>query len=491
MVLILGLTANLWLAPIAERKLLASMQDGFDSDVQIRNLKITVFPRLHLQAEGIVFRHKQHVDAPPLFTIAKLTGDAGLLEAMATPHRISKVHIEGLVIQTPPKKAKTEPDPPDHKPSKSKTSPFVIGHLDADGTVLKILPRDPRREPQVYNIHRLRMRTIATDQPMEYDAELSIAKPPGNVISKGKFGPWAVDEPADTPLAGHYTLADADLSVFKGIAGKLASKGEFKGILGKIEAHGDTDVPDFMVKAGGHPMRLTTTYDATIDGTDGDTYLHPVVGHFGRSTAICSGSIAGQAGVKGKTVSLEGQMDQGRLEDILHLAVHRKAAISGAIRFHSKIVIPPGDIDVVDKLHLLGSFGVQGGHFSDPQTQEKISNLSDRARGEPDDDSDVLTGFKGGFRLDDGLLHLSGLSFSVPGATIELAGTYRLRDGSIDLHGQARLAAKVSQTTTGWKSFLLKAVDPLFKKKGVGAVVPIHIGGTKDKPSFGLAMTRH
>jgi hypothetical protein len=56
----------------------------------------------------------------------------------------------------------------------------------------------------------------------------------------------------------------------------------------------------------------------------------------------------------------------------------------------------------------------------------------------------------------------------------------------MDFRGTARLVAKVSQTTTGWKSFLLKAVDPIFKRKNVGAEIPIRITGTPDKPSFGL-----
>ena len=38
----------------------------------------------------------------------------------------------------------------------------------------------------------------------------------------------------------------------------------------------------------------------------------------------------------------------------------------------------------------------------------------------------------------------------------------------------------------GIKGFFLKAVDPMFRKKGAGALVPIKIGGTKDKPAFGL-----
>ena len=46
--------------------------------------------------------------------------------------------------------------------------------------------------------------------------------------------------------------------------------------------------------------------------------------------------------------------------------------------------------------------------------------------------------------------------------------------------GTASLQAKLSQTTTGIKSFFLKALDPFFEKKNAGAVIPIHIGGTSD-----------
>jgi hypothetical protein len=40
--------------------------------------------------------------------------------------------------------------------------------------------------------------------------------------------------------------------------------------------------------------------------------------------------------------------------------------------------------------------------------------------------------------------------------------------------------------TTGWKSLLLKAADPFFKKKGKRTVLPVKITGTKSDPKFGL-----
>jgi hypothetical protein len=39
---------------------------------------------------------------------------------------------------------------------------------------------------------------------------------------------------------------------------------------------------------------------------------------------------------------------------------------------------------------------------------------------------------------------------------------------------------------TGWKSLLLKPVDPFFAKNGAGTFVPIKVGGTTAHPAIGL-----
>jgi len=46
------------------------------------------------------------------------------------------------------------------------------------------------------------------------------------------------------------------------------------------------------------------------------------------------------------------------------------------------------------------------------------------------------------------------------------------------------LQAKLSQTTTGIKSVLLKPLDPFFSKNHT-TVLPIKISGTRADPSFG------
>jgi hypothetical protein len=67
-----------------------------------------------------------------------------------------------------------------------------------------------------------------------------------------------------------------------------------------------------------------------------------------------------------------------------------------------------------------------------------------------------------------------------------MTGEYSLDGNTFDFHGTARMDAKLSQMVTGWKSILLKPVDPFFKKNGAGTEVPFKITGTKSEPRFGL-----
>jgi hypothetical protein len=102
----------------------------------------------------------------------------------------------------------------------------------------------------------------------------------------------------------------------------------------------------------------------------------------------------------------------------------------------------------------------------------------------------VSSDFAGRFKLADGVLALPEVTFAVPGAKVQLAGRYALKPETIDFKGMLLLDAKVSETTTGVKSLLLKMVDPLFKRPGGGSAIPIKIEGSRDDPKFGLDVKR-
>ena len=56
---------------------------------------------------------------------------------------------------------------------------------------------------------------------------------------------------------------------------------------------------------------------------------------------------------------------------------------------------------------------------------------------------------------------------------------------ALDCRGTVRLDAKLSQLTTGVRSFILRAIDGLFRHDDI-TVVPITIGGTAGTPTVGL-----
>jgi hypothetical protein len=93
---------------------------------------------------------------------------------------------------------------------------------------------------------------------------------------------------------------------------------------------------------------------------------------------------------------------------------------------------------------------------------------------------------RGQFDLRDGRIRFEPLRFSLPGADVQLTGVYGIKSEQLDFAGTLGLEASVSQAMGGIKGFFLKPFDPIFRKKGKGAVVPITIKGARAEPKFGL-----
>jgi len=161
--------------------------------------------------------------------------------------------------------------------------------------------------------------------------------------------------------------------------------------------------------------------------------------------------------------------------------------MTGAINFHTKFDLPHGKGDLADRLNLNGKFDVQQAQFTSPEVTAKIETLSRKGQGQPEnkDAGSSVSQLRGNFVLDNGVISFRGLTFSVTGARVALNGTYGLEKEDLDFYGKLLMQAKISQTTTGMKSFVLKAVDPFFRKNGE-TEVPIKITGQREHPSFGL-----
>jgi hypothetical protein len=475
--------------PIARSYVISALRERYNSEVNLGDLQISLFPSVHATGENLELHFGGRKDLPPLVRVRRFTLDASFVGFFRSPKRIGKLTLEGTEIHTPPHAGAGAGTGSSGKPVKI---PFVLDEVVADGTRLESLPKDPSKEPLIFHIRELTLHSVGIGQAMTFHARLDNPKPPGAIHSDGKFGPWDAQDPSETPVSGTYTFRDADLSVFHGIAGTLSSEGQYTGKLDRIEVQGSTETPNFALTTGQHPMHLHTDFQATVDGTNGNTVLHPVKARLGGSDFEVSGSIDRSALEEHKTILLDAAGKGAKLEDFLRLTVKSPTPpMTGRISFSTKVKIPPGKTDVVERIQLQGAFGLNGVRFTSPEVQGKIASLSHRAKGHPEaEGANVTADFQGRFRMQNGLLLLPDLNFDVPGAKVNLVGKYGVRSGDLDFQGTARLEATVSQMTTGIKRILLKPVDPLFRRDGAGTVLPIRISGTRGSPSFRLDIGR-
>jgi hypothetical protein len=224
-----------------------------------------------------------------------------------------------------------------------------------------------------------------------------------------------------------------------------------------------------------------------VDGTNGDTILKPVNGTLGSTDFTTSGGILKQEGDSRRTIRLDVSMPRGNLRDILTLAMRSPPFMQGQIFLKTTIDIPPLTGKVREKLLLDGQFEISRGRFLRSTIQKQIDSLSRRGQGQPqNEDIDAVVSVMGGrFKLENEVITFQSLSFAVPGAGVDLAGSYDLDQDALDFHGTLRLRATVSQTMTGWKRWALKPVDPFFSKQGSGTLLNIQVVGTSKEPNFG------
>jgi hypothetical protein len=487
--------------PFVREQTIRYLRERFDAEVEIGRLDAHLpiqSPMRVLLARGrgamvrasgdhIVLRFR--TDLPPILEMRRFEFELDLSTLWNRPVDVRHVKVEGLVLTVPPKGSRPS------FPSLGAPDPATAGggvrirEVVADGSRLTLLPRDAQKAPLKFDLHRLRMLGAGPGRAMRYEARLTNAKPPGVIRSDGSFGPWVAADPSATPLSGDYTFENANLGVFKGIAGMLSSNGHFDGVLDRVVVDGTTETPDFRLSIGGNAVPLRTRFHAIVDGTNGNTLLEPVEATLGRTTFECRGGVVRNKDEIGKTVSLDVDLKRGTIEDLLRLAMKgNKPILRGGLKLQMNFELPPGIGEIADRLKVKGKFSLRDARFTTASVQDQIDMLSRRGQGRPKDEEidEVPSDLDGVFAMERGRIDFSALRFTVPGSEVQLVGNYIFDEERLDFHGKLRLEARVSQTMSGWKRWALKPVDPIFAKEGAGTLLRIAITGPRSSPKFGL-----
>jgi hypothetical protein len=508
--------------PFVRERVVQALEDRFHSRVELDGLHLSLGNSLHgewgIWADGRglriwppaqVVRGSAPQPGPPvqpLIELAEFRFHAPLRYRSGSPIHIGLVHLKGLEIRVPPR-SRIQPALPGAESSEatqingaSAAIQFQIDTVDCNGAHVELQTDKPDKLPLEFAISHFRVMNLRPGHPVDFEAALTNPKPPGEILSKGSFGPWNISDPGESPVKGDYRFERADLSVFKGIAGILRSTGHYDGTLRNITVDGQTDTPDFQLSHFGNQMSLHTNFHARVDGTNGDTWLEPVEGTIGQSHFRAQGQIVrvlapgndGKLQSRGHDIALDITVGRARLEDFLHLASRTATPIlTGGVSLNALLHIPPGPAPVHERMTLNGRFALEDAEFTNLKVQSRIKELSLRGQGKPSDrksadPAQIQSQMQGDFQFGSGLLKLPSFTYTVPGADIELHGAYFIDKNLLDFSGVAKLQATVSEAVGGWKGVLLKPADRLFKKDGAGAEIPIYISGSREKPHFGF-----
>ena len=503
--------------PFLRNQIVTRLSERFHARVELDGFHISLTHGLLAEGRGLRIWPPANVvgvEVPgyrkPLIRIDEFRFRAPLRFPSGKPVHIWTVVLNGLTVDVPPRphlahaKASSEPAAPANAPG-IKRLHFQIDNLVCNGARVVLEPRNPARQPLVFLIRTLRVEHIRPSGSIAFNAVLTNPRPRGLIDTRGTLGPWVVEDPGQTPLAGDYRFEHADLSVFRGIAGILSSTGRYQGSLRDLVIDGSTDTPDFSLRHFGTTLPLLTTFHARVDGTNGDTWLEPVDATLGHTHFVARGKVvqvpAQTAVSQGKTmvthpaghdIQLNVDIDRGEIGDFLRLtSKNGEPLLTGLLHMKTSFDLPPGSNPVRERMRLRGNFQVDNVQFTNPRLQQRIGELSRRGQGLPHPTTpaaaeSVTSTMKGNFTIAQAEVKLPNLVYTVPGAEIDLHGDYAMDGGALAFRGTARLDATLSHVVGGWKGWLLKPIEPLFHKGGAGTRIKVHVYGTREDPRFGV-----
>jgi hypothetical protein len=473
--------------PYRGREVLPALAQAFSSTSQVGSYQRFYFPHPGFVAHNVILRLHGSTNIPPLAAVDTLTATGSYIDFIFGPRHLHALDIQGLHVQIPA--SGTSENGTKFLSGPSSPSAAIVDEITANQSVLEVNTGEGK-PPLRFFIHTLTLSDVSASKPMSYKVAFTNPLPPGELTAKGRLGPLQRNDLGNTPLSGKFSLAGADLGVFRGIAGKLQGEASFQGLLSRVEILGSTDVPDFRVGQG-QPEYLATRFHAYVNGMQGSVSLQKVQATAGHTRIDVSGEIDRQQGWR-FAFAVVG----GRVQDLMGMFAHDGAPVTGAATLHADAFVPPEHEHFLKALQISGAFALSGLHFTQAQTQQTLDGFSQRASGTGPKKKEanaaaeapiVASELKAqNVTLRNGVAQFTHLAFAIPGADADGLGNFNLMNKHVDVTGTLRMDTDLSHATTGVKSILLKPVDPLFKNKNQGTVAPVRLSGTYDHPTVGL-----
>jgi len=471
------LIARHW--PYSDRMVVPSLEDTFKTRVSVQRFRRFYFPA----------HPENRAGAPPLAMVRSMTITGRYTDLLFRPHHIDMIQLEGLQVRVPPASERKFNWSGDSEESKA-----TVGSVTARDATLEIA-NDDSKEPLRFDVHDLRLNSVAARAPIDYEVRMRNPMPRGELESKGTVGPWVAGQLERTPLHGNVKLKDAKLDDIPGIGGTLQSEEKFGGTLDAVDVRGNATSADFHLKTAQHKIALSAHFQVIVDALIGEARIRELTAKLGQTPFHAQGSVTKNAKLGRRETVVDFTVARGRVEDAMWLFNSAaKPPMMGPASGSAHVRVPKFGKGFLSELELNGKFKIADGYFQE-HTQTKVNRLSARAQGmkmnegaeEPEVAVEALDSV---VTIRNGSAFFPELFFLIPGAHARLQGTYNLESHELKMEGNLWTLATISQESNGIKSVLLKPIDPLFKWKHAGARVGVTLSGDVDEPKIGVILTR-
>lgn len=471
--------------PYRYRNVRPLLEQVLASRITISAYHRTYFPHPGFVAKGLTLRRNSAPDLPPIGSTEDLIVQGSWVDLLLFRRQVRLVDIKGLHVVIPPvgSRAMREDFPPG-------SSGDFAGPVTAVGTlvihegVLDILRTDGGR--YTYPIRRLVIRNLQQGHAATYAVDMQNAYPTGRIQANGSFGPLTPKNLGGTPVSGKFTFTGVHLDQIGELHGTLKSEGNFSGTLAAVELSATASTGDLAVQDG-QPTPVNVAVQCMFNALDGNTVLHRIEIKTGQSTVEAAGTIAGTVNMP-KATDLDLIVSRGLAQDLMRPFLHSRPPVVGSVALKGHVHLAPQSdgAKFLQRLSADGSFVLPKERVTDPAKEQALTAFSQRAQGlkppennldQGDPATDVLSRLEGQVKVREGVISTERLTFTIPGASADLKGTYNLRNGTVHMLGELKMDSDISHVTTGFKSVLLKPLTPFFKKKDAGAVVPIAVTG--------------
>lgn len=466
--------------PFRYRNIQPLLERVFASQITSRHYRLIYFPNPGFVADDLTLRRNSAPDLPPVGSAEYLRVEGRWTDLLFLRRRVRLVEVGGLHIVIPPVGSRENKE--DFPPGSS--SDFSGPSTVVETLAISKAELDIQRSSggqYAFPINHLVIQNLRKGQAISYILDMGNAKPSGRIQARGSFGPVVPTNLGSTPVAGDFTFAPINLGDLHGISGNLSATGRFQGTIADIATTVSATTADFAV-GHGRPTPVAVQARGVVNALNADVFVHSLDAHTGSTTVHAEGGVLGSP----KVTNLDLVVDNGRAQDILRPFLHGDVPITGTVVLRSHAYLAPATRNqkFLERLRLDGRFNIPNEHLTNPSAERSLTAFSERVRlphspAAPDSSGapDVISQLHGEVQVRNGIAYAHKLNFQVPGAAVNLNGTFNFHNRSAHLRGDLHMQSDVSHLATGFKSMLLKPFAPFFKKGNTAAVFPIAITG--------------